>query len=105
MDLAELQLSHELRAESLSPLHHSPAFEEGNIEDGGVGVDKLQQEGLKNQSLLEALVSLGHLCKVQQGHILRSYPPAASALGETAVACRRRGQVYVTAFGKGEGSC
>lgn len=50
------------KAETLkSLLHHSPAFEESHVENGGVGVDKLEQESLENQTLLEVLVSLWYL--------------------------------------------
>lgn len=62
MALVQLQVSRKQRAETLnSLLHYSPAFEESNVENGCVGIDKFQQESLKNQSLFEILVGFWHL--------------------------------------------
>lgn len=62
MVLAQLQPSHKQQAETMnSLLHYSPAFEESDVENGGVGIDKFQQESLKNQPLFEILVSFWHL--------------------------------------------
>lgn len=49
--------------ECQAPKKSLPAFEESHVEDGGVGVDELQQESLEDQSLLEALLGLRDLCK------------------------------------------
>lgn len=38
-----------------------PAPEEGQVDDGGEGVGKLQNKGLDYQPLLKTLVSLWHL--------------------------------------------
>lgn len=62
MVLAQLQLSHKQQLKTQnSLLHHSPAFEESNVENGCVGIDKFQQESLENQPLFKILVSFWHL--------------------------------------------
>lgn len=63
------------QVETLSSLlHHSPAFEESDIENGGVGIDKFQQESLKNQPLFKILVSFWHLWKQCDTDKKRYYP-------------------------------
>ena len=39
----------------------SPSPEEGQVHDGGEGVDKLQDEGLEDEAILKALVCLWDL--------------------------------------------
>lgn len=46
---------------SESPKQPLPAFEESHVEDGGVGVDELEQESLEDQPLLKALLRLWNL--------------------------------------------
>ena len=46
---------------SESPKQPLPAFEESHVEDGGVGVDELEQKSLEDQPLLEALLRLWNL--------------------------------------------
>lgn len=55
-------------------LQHSPAFEESDVENGGVGIDKFQQESLKNQPLFKILVSFWHLWKQCDIDKKRYYP-------------------------------
>lgn len=44
------------------PLNFSPAFEEGNIKDWRVEVDKLENEHLESQLILKFCLRSMHLC-------------------------------------------
>lgn len=43
---------------------HPPSFEESNVEDGGVVVNKLKKEHLKREGVLILRVCSGSLCNV-----------------------------------------
>lgn len=47
----------------LVPLSYSPPLEKGHIEDGGIGIDKLQQESFEDQALFKGLLGFRNLCK------------------------------------------
>lgn len=50
---------------------YSPPLEKGHIEDGGVGIDKLEQESFEDQALFKSLLCFRNLCK-KRARLMRS---------------------------------
>lgn len=61
--IVEDPVSSKLNKLFLVPLLYSPPLEKGHIEDGGIGIDKLQQEGFEDQALFKSLLGFRNLCK------------------------------------------